>query len=1181
MQGELNNSENEGEFPNRSTNNSGSRGYSRNNNDNASPPPDYNLNGAFAQMDEADYTTLRAILRDMVFRGLSTSLVDTRPESPTEGMSLSEIAIRQNRLELANLLKEYNLFNWYPYVTRIQSREMLEYLLEDFHDRGIPRDINIVSFFHSLVVKSIEFNSLPSLQEILNAWRGTGIPIEELRERSVGLYTFAASVPNSESILEFLETVNLGDPGEIIENDGGEVFTPLSEALQAGNTTVVQYLLTKPQMIINIPVTNLGGISVLTAATQDSFSREINTMLLEFRTPNPTVKTILDSILANDDIPKLKDMMRYIEKVPRASLEFVHSNEAAILLLEKLGPRDPSIVLFFITVALDISNSELLGVALRYIDTLRTADIPQEILQKMPPDLLLLFSNQIPTNEDVAFYLLKTAIETDNDQLLDESLKNSAVLRYIETEPSALLLAIKRMKDTNIVKLLAIKAQANGLFAQTVVRNTINTPPDEMIETTFLASAAEANKPGAVSFLLHEYTCYLYKKLEKYGGKTVMELAREGTHYSPEINDMLRPYDVTEFFSPEEPPEDLTQFEIAILKNDVEAIVPFLREPGFSVVGRASSFVNNKELFLLFLDTVPDYYTMLNALLWAIKQGDPSIFQELRAKVQSISRRPEQYIQFLKTHPEILVNAVERNMIPIVELLLKEDHLDVNTADAEGTSLLAIACMTANLPMLQLLLSIPGVRLNTKIPRLDNKSILQVAKEGGFAPEINTVLTETYSDTSSVLGWYQTTSVPKFIYSVFTNEPLSAVNPVPAPEDISLCPVCFFPTQREGGCMYMHHPCDRTEWYNKTLFDMYQNGGEIEWCTICNRMCTGMHRHYKRSILGGPIASLVDFQATTADQFFLSGCQPVGGGGVFEKLVRFNELLKEAVRIQYTASSKEEALTHLSKVFWDAPLAFTADKPTEAEKNAAIKTEGERLLAQGNFDVDLSEFPEDDVVKRKQETILLAKKPEKDATLVPEVVEAEFTNLTNFEEYTKGIALHHRSGEEAKHHTGDQLVSYKSVANAVRSSKDITAPTFGTCPFYPDCKALLWPEDIAAIPDLIRADCTGAVDCVSPEEFQIYRDLFNKKFGEPVKGKVNAAGNAGGAGPAAVGGRRRKNRITIKKSKSTRKMRGGFNPNVIPQPSCPLPPRSTTRVKVARKRLGKNRKTRKLRKARK
>lgn len=1092
------------------------------------PPPKITFDAAYKAMKKGNYGPLKTLL--------DYDAQYARSEEDALVPELTSEALETNNIELATILRQTNSFNPIEILTKITSQEMLNLVLEFLEERfRYTIEEHVQELIVNQFIENLGIVLSPPNVDLLNRMITFGgeMFVEKLRS-TPGIFTYVAGQPNSVAFLRRL--IELGfDAGEIVEDSAGNVSTPLSEAvylansttLRRGDTDVINYLLSLPLTLINVPVTRFQGNSVLQEALLGAFRPDINTILLEYRTRNPSIRSILDIAISNNDIDKVRNFLAQLLTVPVESLNLIQTGEMASIFLERLG-----------------------------------------------------------TNEDVVFYVTKTAIEKNDPVLLNMCLQNPMAVSLLKSSPSAVLLAIQKMDEESILNLFRAIAPDNYYtFVSVLTTNTVTRPREENVQTTFIANAAEAGKPRVVEYLLRHYNPFLYARLEKYGGKTVVDIAAE-SGYSPEINALVGRYDVRSAFEPDTPPEDLTQLEVAILQGNREGILDYVGRDGAVPTARDFSFITSKEMILYILGLTSDFRnTCEQALLWAIKHQDPEFFEEINTQLKhtfdSREESREEYIQFMNSHPHILVTAVVAGVLPIVESLLEKDTLDVNTRDEKGNPILAIAAMVDNLELVRYISSFDATLFQLKAPQLGDKSVLEAAKEGKFSEPINDFFSSIKETGKTVLGWYKGSpqeSIVGHIYSVFRNT-----------DDISICPVCLFPSDRNGGCMYVKHTCNKTDWYNQVAFNLYSSYDKIEWCTICNRITDGNHTHYVNSILTDEPAPLYNSYITTTTQFFGSDCNKpnIGGGGLQEKLLRFNELLKEAIRIQSTASSREEALNHLSKVFWDAPLVFARGVP-EGQKDKAIHDEGNRILAQGHFDVPFDAFPEEPSLKVVETTesapVFIARKPAENAALVPEVVDEEFMNSILLNNFSRGIRFHHRDGNTEKHHK--ELFSFNSLVTQLKEDiahiADMEAgkeyPRYGRCLSFPDCNAFLWPEDLEAIPGLIREDCTTKLfDCLTVEDFQKYKKFFDEKFGQRVRNE-NAGGAAGGQG-AAGGGRRRK-RITIKKVRSTRKMRGGVNVSVIPVSSCPLPKRATTRMKAGR-RLRKNRKTQKLRKARK
>ena len=1087
--------ENLNEFNNNdyNNNNENNNNRSRNNSGNNNAPPDYDLDAILDEIQEGRYANLRAMLEDMRARGFTSVIRNTRPGSETEGLNVSQIAILNNVVPLARILDEYNMFNYIDYFHQIKNLEILDIALTHLMDLQPHPDEELLQILLSWANLAIEKNSLELFEKIRIFG---GQPFLQKLRGTLGVYTYAAGMPNSIPILQAL--LNLGfDSGEVLEtaDETEAVSSPLSKAIQTAFETkdlsVIEFLLHQPFTNINAPITQFDNKSVLEAAFQNKFTPEINALLQKtLQTRNPRITNVLEAAVESENVVFLKELLDTIPRPTDRTFQMVLGN------------------------AIQKNNFMMIGLALEY-----------------------------PKGKEV-----------------------------VQTNLSILLDAIYTADIAIVSKLLEAGAPVQATV-QKVIGNT-----NEAEVTTALAEAAELGRADVVSLLLQTYATNIGTHIPRYGNKMVIE-AGLADKFSPVVNKVLKAYDVRDKLPFDTYPEYISVFDIAVLKEDLETVRNFLSQ-GHRGTLFGFTRIRDKEFLKAVLEetkTLPNYSFFLEAiLLWSILHDDAEFFHEVFAL------GPDHLTSFVKVAPDFILIALQNGNVALVKAML-DKGVDPNTKDEEGSTLLALAALREQTEIVKLLLSKSSINIYELIPKLDNQSVFKVAKEGTTFIEPINKLFESLSE-RSVMDWYMgppETTTLGHIYSVFNN-----------PSDVSLCPVCLYPAKREGGCMYMKHKCDPTQWFNKEAYKMYSEGGKMSWCTHCNRNCLveGQHRHYKKSKLGPPRAKLYAQLVTQSIQFFEENCNTAvhGGGGIQEKLVRMNELLKKAAEIQYSPEyTKKSALDTLSKVYWDAPLAIAEKTPGKSAEKV-IYEEGERILKQGHFDTLADVFPlppkNAPPPKPVTEPVIVFPKPAENAALVPKVVEEDFMNSTNLGDYTKGISFHHRSGEEIKKHTAEngQLLSYNTIASGIRGYlKDTSTTQFGKCFFYPDCQAYLWPEDLQAIPDLIKADCEKGKtpDCLSPEEFEQYKKFFNERFGTAV----NAVENAGGAGPAAGGGRFRKmkkGRITIKKSKSTRKMRGGVNSELIPVESCPLPSRKIlTRVNARRRRQ--NRKTRKLRKARK
>jgi ankyrin repeat protein len=120
-------------------------------------------------------------------------------------------------------------------------------------------------------------------------------------------------------------------------------------------------------------------------------------------------------------------------------------------------------------------------------------------------------------------------------------------------------------------------------------------------------------------------------------------------------------------------------------------------------------------------------------------------------------------------------------------------------------------------------------------------------------------------------------------------------DPVHYQRNTALCPICFGFILRSDACMYVNHDCVSESASNPTihvhrkLYDKFRsNTNRIEWCILCNRLCS-RHQH---------TINTPTLQFDKAIQYARGGdpfdrtCYSSGGGDMPEKITRWQRLLE-------------------------------------------------------------------------------------------------------------------------------------------------------------------------------------------------------------------------------------------------------------------------------------------------
>jgi hypothetical protein len=450
----------------------------------------------------------------------------------------------------------------------------------------------------------------------------------------------------------------------------------------------------------------------------------------------------------------------------------------------------------------------------------------------------------------------------------------------------------------------------------------------------------------------------------------------------------------------------------------------------------------------------------------------------------------------------------------IVKELIK-GGANINLTNIDGETAVYIAADNDEIEVLRELLSVPT--LDTTI-QYNGKTILQLAKQDAFSPDINSLIIEKLSISQAIWKGWTRADV----------EQMNTIFDADGANNYAYCPICLKYVSRADGCMYMSHDCSKMPgYYNKGLYTKYKTSeGNIYWCTICGRIALG-HRHYTLAAANGPVPTL----STGAGNPFEIDCRLTnGGGGLPEKLARFRRLREYALELQEGIGkiAEEEAIDDLVEAAWNAPLA-------KSKKY-------ERMLASKIWNIKNTNFPEparpvNIPANRPNNVTPNIKRPEPNASnvnLQPLKLNRGTNNLYGDED-VEVIQFRHRKADGTINTHEDAKIS---VDNFVSWLDDLTKKDFGTerfgfCFMYPACNARLYPEEVKPF--------------VSDDLYKEYKQKFNRKFGAATGGRMQRGGgtffveatNATCVLPSKKGGKRfkktRKGKRGSKRTKSTRK----------------------------------------------
>jgi hypothetical protein len=300
-------------------------------------------------------------------------------------------------------------------------------------------------------------------------------------------------------------------------------------------------------------------------------------------------------------------------------------------------------------------------------------------------------------------------------------------------------------------------------------------------------------------------------------------------------------------------------------------------------------------------------------------------------------------------------------------------------------------------------------------------------------------------------------------------------------KNFALCPVCMKYVIRSDACMYMRHNCAdvRGGYYHYDLYDKYRNSaGEINWCTICGRICKG-HNHFELVSSKSETPPIIH----SGDPFGTS-CEPSGGGGVKEKLLRFRRLREHARALQAQVGKIRwwQAMDELCEEMWDAPLN---------QSNTLNK-----MISEKKFNIPNTNFPVSlPVIENAPNLPFNGELP----ILYPTETEA-FTNALYIDD-TNIIQFRHKkaNGVWNRHEGPGQQISREAFVGWLKTQmEDPTAGNFGRCWQYKTASQLtvLSDEEKALVCDAILhpEEVKAALDLTDQEQAKIaegYRKAFN------------------------------------------------------------------------------------------
>jgi ankyrin repeat protein len=427
---------------------------------------------------------------------------------------------------------------------------------------------------------------------------------------------------------------------------------------------------------------------------------------------------------------------------------------------------------------------------------------------------------------------------------------------------------------------------------------------------------------------------------------------------------------------------------------------------------------------------------------------------------------------------------------------------------------------------------------NPNIKNKDGKSAFDIAKEKGFN-DIVRLLTPVWKGFSR--------SDIDALNSIFETE-----GPNPRAVNSSCCPVCLkivapgravqFEIERSEACRYMTHNCVKEGGYfHKKLYETYKTPeGNITWCTVCGRICTG-HKHHKLVLAKNPKSVLLP----SKDPFNMvpnldatghpiidaatgrpklrydpdSACKRDGGGGLMEKLARYRRMREFAFELQDKIGKIkfDEAVDTLLEETWNAPLV----RKLALAKIAATKTwniPSERFYEIRNMNIgNTANVPWP--FEGRPDMLPIVSVP----------VDGNMNAIT-MGDIKLAVQLRHRqeNGTIVLHDKIDLYTLFGK--DGFGSFSAAGTPEFGKCFFR--CGAIIYPGELQYIIDNSKGagprSLTDETYAEYKAKIEIYRKRFNEEysknaaFKDHVDADIAAAGAmaVGGAGVGHVGGKR-------------------------------------------------------------
>ena len=400
---------------------------------------------------------------------------------------------------------------------------------------------------------------------------------------------------------------------------------------------------------------------------------------------------------------------------------------------------------------------------------------------------------------------------------------------------------------------------------------------------------------------------------------------------------------------------------------------------------------------------------------------------------------------------------------------------NIEAVDNDRNTSLILASKEGSTDIVKLLLA-KGANINAK--NLKNKTAYDVADN----LDIRDLLRPPKPEVDEVWGGFTQDDFTMF-EQIFGD--------TKAASDFSICPVCHSQVHREDGCMFMHHDCKSLNppGLDKTLYEKYLTRGynQIYWCTVCGRICDN-HLHKNIGPIDGPVPGNAPLPETN-EQFFGNDCRGIGGGGLLEKLARFNAILLRAKVIQDSAAKRtvREVKKSLVKAAWDAPLNRDNESLQQQFEEKAFRW------------APISSFPPASppvaAVAPEVQAPNISYPDIMNPNLLP-IVYPTGNDVTLLDEVPNAVQFRHKKADGTINNHNEELIGLENLMiNVLQNdrNKNFASVEFGGCwNSAGGCTAKLYPDEIQ---DAInKSTLTPEVKAQYETILADYRAKFNRKF---------------------------------------------------------------------------------------